>query len=87
MNIKEYFKNKKDLKGEKIIKVKNKNIPYDEIKNNNKVTFIVCTKDEKVLTETLSAITEVSEQNKEKEITVIISSSYNKLHELTNGAL
>ena len=35
----------------------------------------------------IQSISEVSKENKEKEINVVISSSYEKLHKITNGAL
>ncbi|MBP3445397.1 MAG: hypothetical protein J6K23_05615 [Bacilli bacterium] len=74
-------------KDSKIIDVVNGKIPYDEIKNEDKITFIIITQDEDVLKKSLQAIAEVTKDNKEKEINVVISSSYEKLHKITNGAL
>ena len=74
-------------KNSKLIDVVNGKIPYDEIKNEDKITFIIITQDEDVLKKSLQAIAEVTKDNKEKEINVVISSSYEKLHKITNGAL
>lgn len=74
-------------KDSKIIDVVDGKIPYNEIKNENKITFIIITKDEDVLKKSIQSISEVSKENKEKEINVVISSSYEKLHKITNGAL
>lgn len=74
-------------KDSKIIDVVNGKIPYDEIKNEDKITFIIITQDEDVLKKSLQVIAEVTKDNKEKEINVVISSSYEKLHKITNGAL
>lgn len=77
----------KILKSKTIVPVYNAEIPYDEIKNQKQIAFIVISKDETVLKESIEAITEFQEQHKDLEITVFISSSYEKLHRLTNGAL
>lgn len=74
-------------KDSKIIDVVDGKIPYNEIKNEDKITFIIITQDEDVLKKSIQAIAEVSKENKEKEINVVISSSYEKLHKITNGAL
>ena len=74
-------------KDSKIIDVVDGKIPYNEIKNEDKITFIIITQDEDVLKKSIQAIAEISKENKEKEINVVISSSYEKLHKITNGAL
>lgn len=74
-------------KDSKIINVVDGKIPYSEIKNEDKITFVIITKDEDVLKNSLQSIAEVTKENKEKEINVVISSSYEKLHKITNGAL
>lgn len=74
-------------KDSKIIDVVDGIIPYDEIKNEDKITFIIITQDENKLKKSIQSIAEVSKENKEKEINVVISSSYEKLHKITNGAL
>lgn len=74
-------------KDSKIIDVVDGKIPYNEIKNEDKITFIIITQDEDVLKKSIQSIAEVSKENKEKEINVVISSSYEKLHKITNGAL
>lgn len=82
------FKKKNTIdKDSKIIDVVDGKIPYDKIKNEDKITFIIITQDEDVLKKSIQAIAEVSKENKEKEINVVISSSYKKLHKITNGAL
>ena len=74
-------------KDSKIIDVVDGKIPYNEINDEDKITFIIITQDEDVLKKSIQAIAEVSKENKEKEINVVISSSYKKLHKITNGAL
>ena len=74
-------------KDSKIIDVVDGKIPYNEINDEDKITFIIITQDEDVLKKSIQAIAEVSKENKEKEINVVISSSYEKLHKITNGAL
>lgn len=82
------FKKKKTIdKDSKVIEVKDGKIPYDEVKNENKISFIIITKDEDVLKKSIDAIVRVGKEHKEKEINVFISSSYEKLHKITNGAL
>ena len=74
-------------KDSKIIDFDEGKIPYNEIKNEDKITFIIITQDEEVLKKSIDAIVRVSKEHKEKEINVVISSSYEKLHKITNGAL
>lgn len=74
-------------KDSKIIDVVDGKIPYNEINNEDKITFIIITQDEDVLKKSIQAIAEVSKKNKEKEINAVISSSYEKLHKITNGVL
>lgn len=71
----------------KEIEVVNGVIPYEEIKDNKDITFIVITQDEEVLTKSLEAIKSVRDENKDKNFNVIISSNYEKLHKLSNGTL
>ena len=72
--------NKKD-----VIEIKDGVIPYDKIKGQKDITFVIITKDEKVLEESIRAITKVKEEYKDKDFNVVISSSYEKLHALSNG--
>lgn len=74
-------------KNNKEIKIIDMNIPYEEIKDEKNITFVVITKDEKVLEETLKAITNIYNENRDKNITVVISSDYEKLNKVTNGKL
>ncbi len=71
----------------KEIKVVNGVIPYEEIKDNKDITFIVITPDEEVLTKSLESIKNVHDKNKDKNFNIIISSSYEKLHRISNGML
>lgn len=71
----------------KEIKVVNGVIPYEEIKDNKDITFIVITPDEEVLTKSLEAIKNVHDENKDKNFNIIISSSYEKLHRISGGML
>ena len=59
-------------KDSKIIDVVNGKIPYDKIKNEDKITFIIITQDEEVLKKSIQAIAEISKENSEKEINVVI---------------
>lgn len=72
--------NKKD-----VIEVKDGVIPYDKIKDQKDITFIIITKDEKVLEDSIKAISKVKDEYKDKDFNVVISSSYEKLHTLSNG--
>ena len=74
-------------KNSKEIKIIDVNIPYEEIKDEKNITFVVITKDEKVLEETLKAITNIYNENRDRNITVVISSDYEKLNKVTNGKL
>lgn len=74
-------------KNNKEIKIIDVNIPYEEIKDEKNITFVVITKDEKVLEETLKAITDIYNENRDRNITVVISSDYEKLNKVTNGKL
>ena len=58
---------------------------YDEIKDNQDITFIVISADEKTLIKYIEAIVNVHEQYKDRNFNVVISSSYEKLHRLSRG--
>lgn len=75
------FKKKK-----KEIKIIDGVIPYDEIKDNKDITFIVISADEKTLIKSIEAIVNVHKQYEDINFNVVISSSYEKLHKLSNGA-
>lgn len=74
------MKNKKN-----VIEVKDGVIPYDKIKDQKDITFVIITKDEKVLEESIRAISKVKDEYKDKDFNVVISSIYEKLHTLCNG--
>ena len=65
----------------KKIEIKNGIIPYDEIKDETEITFVIVTEDTQVLEKTISAITKVYKENKDKSFNVVISKSYEKIKE------
>ena len=69
----------------KAIKIVNGVIPYDEFKEHKDITFIVISVDEKVITKSIEAIANVHKQYKDRNFNVVVSSSYEKLHKLSNG--
>ena len=52
-------------KTNKEIVITTNNIPYDKIKDEKDITFVVITEDEKVLKSSLEAICKVQKENKE----------------------
>lgn len=60
-------------------------IPYNEIGDLKDLTFVVTTKDMVVLENVIKSITDFHKEHKDMNINVVISSSYTKLHELSNG--
>ncbi len=73
-------------KKNKEIKVIDGVIPYEEIKGHKDITFIIITADEEVLKKSIEAIVNIHKQYKDSNFNVVISSSYQKLHGLSNGA-
>ena len=65
----------------KRIEIKNGIIPYNEIKDEEEITFVIVTEDMEVLKKTISAITEVYKENEDKSFNVVISRSYEKIKE------
>ena len=65
----------------KKIEIKNGIIPYDEIKDEKEITFVIVTEDTQVLEKTISAITKVYKENIDKTFNVVISRSYEKIRE------
>ncbi|MCI5677345.1 MAG: hypothetical protein MR263_00370 [Acholeplasma sp.] len=63
----------------KKIEIKDGIIPYDEIKDEKEITFVIVTEDMEVLEKTISAITKVYKENKDKSFNVVISRSYEKI--------
>lgn len=80
------IKNNKINQNEKIT-INNGIIKYNKINNLNKITFIIITTDKNILKKSTNAIIEFQKENKEKEITVFVSSNYEKLRKLSNGLL
>ena len=76
-------------KTNKEIVINSNNIPYDKIKDEKDITFVVVTEDEKVLESSIKAICEIQKENKDKNITVIITrpENYVKLHKESNGRI
>lgn len=88
ININKWLFKNRDIKNKTILTINDDSIiPYEEINKNDKIAFIICTQDQEVLKKCLESIIKVKEEYKEKEFTIFISSSYEKLHKLTNGAL
>ena len=65
----------------KKIEIKDGIIPYDEIKDEKEITFVIVTEDTQVLEKTISAITKVYKDNKDKTFNVVISRSYENIKE------
>ena len=65
----------------KKIEIKDGIIPYNEINDEKEITFVIVTEDTEVLEKTISAITEVYKENKDKTFNVVISRSYEKIKE------
>lgn len=85
MDIKNIFKKNK-LKDTKPVIIENElSIPFNEFEDQKDITIVVITKDETALEKVAKVITEYHEEHKEKNINVVISSSYEKLHRLSGG--
>ena len=65
----------------KKIEIKDGIIPYDEIKDEKEITFVIVTEDTQVLEKTISAITKVYKENIDKTFNVVISRSYENIKE------
>ena len=65
----------------KKIEIKDGIIPYNEINDEKEITFVIVTEDMEVLEKTISAITKVYKENKDKTFNVVISRSYEKIKE------
>ena len=65
----------------KKIEIKDGIIPYDEIKDEKEITFVIVTEDTQALEKIISAITKVYKENKDKSFNVIITRSYEKIKE------
>lgn len=66
----------------KRIEVKNGIIPYDEIKNEKNITFIIITDDMEVLEASINAIAKEYEKDTSRTFNVVISRSYNKIKDI-----
>ncbi len=68
-----------DIKSIKSIKKK--------INENDKITFIITTKDMEILKNIIEVIVNLQKDYNNKDFQLVVSSSYNKLHKITNGEL
>lgn len=68
-----------DIKSIKSIKKK--------INENDKITFIITTKDMEMLKNIIEVIVNLQKDYNNKDFQLVVSSSYNKLHKITNGEL
>ena len=57
------------------------------INENDKITFIITTKDMEMLKNIIEVIVNLQKDYNNKDFQLVISSSYNKLHKITNGEL
>lgn len=74
-------------KKNKEIKIIDGIIPYNEIKDSQNITFIIISADEKTLIKSIDAIANIHKQYKDRNFNVIVSSSYEKLHKISNSLL
>ena len=68
-----------DIKSIKSIKKK--------INENDKITFIITTKDMEMLKNIIEVVVDLQKDYSDKDFQLVISSSYEKLHKITNGEL
>lgn len=74
-----------DLKNKTIIPIENGIIPYDKIKDKKDIAFVIITQDKKVLEDTIQAIANIHKENENMNVTIFISSSYEKLQKISNN--
>ena len=60
-------------------------MPNDEIKDYEEITFVIISTNEKLLIQSIESISKIHKQYKDKTFNIVLSSSYNKLHELSNN--
>lgn len=70
-----------------LITIDNGIIPYEKFINEDKIKLIVLDKNEEKIARICKEIAKYQNKHREKDITVIISSSYKKIHEITRGAI
>ena len=80
------IKKKKSIDDSTII-IKNNEIPYEEIKDKKKVTFVIASSDKKVIQTTCQLIINYEKENPDKEITVFLSSSYETVDRIAKGII
>ena len=81
------MKRKNNNSNELIIPMKEAKIPYNRLKNQQIIKFIIITTDNKVLNDCIKIIMKFQQQHKNLEITVFISSSYEKSQKISKGKL
>ncbi len=81
------MKRKNNYSNELIIPMKEAKIPYNRLKNQQIIKFIIITTDNKVLNDCIKIIMKFQQQHKNLEITVFISSSYEKSQKISKGKL
>ena len=92
MSLLSLIKNRKNQmqefdKDSTLITIDNGVIPYEKFATEDKLKIIVLDENEEKVAQICKKIADYQDKNREKDITVIISSSYAKLHEITKGAL
>lgn len=92
MNLLSLIKNRKNQiqefeKDSTLITIDNGIIPYEKFATEDKLTIIVLDKNEEKVSQICKKIADYQDKNREKDITVILSSSYKKLRQITKGAL
>ena len=60
-------------------------MPNDEINDYEEITFVIISTNEKLLIQSIESIAKIHKQYKYKTFNIVLSSSYNKLHELSNN--
>lgn len=83
--LKKKLNDKSTLNNKTIIVDSNNNIPYGEIENTENITFVIVSTDESTITKIITSINEFHLKNKNLNITVVLSSSYDKLHTISHG--
>ena len=59
----------------------------EKINENDKITFIITTKDMEMLKNIIEVVVDLQKDYSDKDFQLVISSSYEKLHKMTNKEL
>jgi len=90
MGLLNLIRNKENQKFDKestLITIDNGVIPYEKFINKDKIQLIVLNENEEKVAQICKEIAKYQNEHREKDITVIVSSSYKKLREITKGAI